>query len=75
MSNVTFLKDKAPTLEEAQAIVEGYVEMHTMDEGRQMLMNEEALPRRMELNLEASALMGWPVHGPVAVLEGKAKWK
>lgn len=72
--SVTIIKDKSPTLEQAQHIVDGYVELHTMRDGRQMLMNEEALRLGMELNLEASKLFGASVHGPVVILEGEAKW-
>ena len=68
------IKDKKPTLEQAQHLVDGYVELHTMRDGRQMLMNEDALRLDMELNLEASMLFGASVHGPVVILEGEAKW-
>lgn len=74
MSTVTFFKDKPPTLEEAQHLVDGYVELHRMRDGRQMLMNEEGQRLGLELNLEGSQLIGFPVLGHVIVLEGKARW-
>lgn len=63
-----------PTLEEAQAIVGGYVEMVMLPEGDQMLVNEDGLMLKLPLNTVASMIAGRPIVGDVVVLSGTAKW-
>ena len=65
--------DEKPTLEQAQAILGGYVEMvHVGD--MQVLINEEGRMLEMPLNEKASEMFGQPLYGPVLILEGDARW-
>jgi len=67
------LKDKPPTLEEAQAFVGGYVELIRVGKG-QLLVNEEGRLRKLEHNVEASDLAGQFIVGNALFLTGKARW-
>ena len=53
-----FFKDKPPTLEEAQAIVGGLVEMVPLmnPENMQLLINEEGLMHDLPVNTQASMI-------------------
>ena len=66
----------APTLEEAQKIVGGYVEMVRSPTQRdwQILVNEEGLLRGLPFNDEATELCGTGIVGPAIVLKGDARW-
>lgn len=75
---ITILKTKAesPTLEAAQQIVGGYLELVKIP-GRadiQIFVDEDGLMKKLPLNEEASALAGQPIVGPALVLEGEARW-
>ena len=77
---------KSPTLEEAQKMVEGYVEMLTFSlpvfhkydidyiDGAQALFNEDGLMKKMPLNERASYLVRRPLVGPVIILTGNRRW-
>lgn len=68
---------KTPTLEDAQAMVEGYVEAvwFMRDSiGGQALVNEDGLLKQMKPNLRASLLVGRGLVGPVIILTGKRRW-
>lgn len=66
-------KDEKPTLEQAQALVGGLVEMiHHGD--MQILINEEGRMLELPLNQKASDMFGQPLYGPVLILEGDARW-
>lgn len=71
---IAFMEDTQPTLEQAQAFVGGYVEMVSLPNGDQMLVNEEGLMRGMAPNMDASRLAGTIIVGPALVLIGKARW-
>ncbi len=71
---LTHKTDKAPSLEEAQAIVEGMVELVRLHDGSQLLVNEEGRMRDMPLNEEASNIAGFTIVGPALLLSGNAKW-
>jgi hypothetical protein len=73
--SVVYVSDKKPTLKEAQVLVGGYVEVVNLQNGDQMLVNEEGFLKDYPVNTEASALAGRMIVGPVMVLSGKAKWK
>ena len=75
MDKITTMEDRPPTLEEAQGIVEGYVERLTLPDGSQMLVNEEGLLKGMPVNRTASLIAGMNIVGPVLILRGKARWK
>ncbi len=65
-----------PTLEQAQKIVGGYVEMITsrVDSTKQILANEEGLIHNLPFNESASNIAGVPLVGNVIILTGKARW-
>ena len=71
-----FFKDKQPTLEEAQQIVGGLVEMvrSPTKPDWQILVNEEGLIEGLPFNEEATELCGTGIVGPAVVLKGEAKW-
>ena len=69
-------EDDAPTLEQAQKLVGGYVEMvrsPTRPE-IQILVNEEGLLHGLPFNEEATELCGTGIVGPAIILKGNAKW-
>ena len=78
---IKVIKDKPPTLKEAQAFVGGSVQLLELSDGRQMLIDEEGKLKRKRRNMEAT-LMAVDILserdyivGPALILEGKAKWK
>jgi hypothetical protein len=66
-------KDEKPTLEQAQAIVGGWIEMITVGD-MQILFDEEGLLKQLPLNEKASEMFGRPLYGPVLILENEARW-
>lgn len=74
-ATTTILKEASPSLEAAQKAVGGPVEMVTLRDGRQVLVNEEGLWLGLPVNYEASALCGRVIVGNALVLEGKARWR
>ena len=74
MTTVTVLNGEPPTLERAQAIVGGYVELVTLADGSQLLINEEGRLKGLELNPTASALYGGLIVGNVLLLQSTARW-
>ena len=73
---ITVFEEKAPTLEEAQKIVGGLVEMvHVPNKPDvQVLVNESGLLEGLEFNQEASRLCEQVLVGPAIVLKGDAVW-
>lgn len=69
-------EDKPPTLEEAQEIVGGLVELISLSDGRQLLVNEEGALDHMDLEFNplASIVINQPVWGKVICLLGDAQW-
>jgi hypothetical protein len=76
MPKTTILSNKPPTLEEAQGLVDGYVQMLTLRDGSQMLVNEDGIALNLEVNQSASerAEHFGPILGNVLILRGKARW-
>ena len=76
MPRTYFRNDRPPTLEEAQELVGGYIEMITLDDGSQILVDEEGVQKGLLVNTTASVLD--PQHprivGNVVVLIGSARW-
>lgn len=68
-------KQKTVSLEDAQKLCRGYVEMIDTPFG-QILVDEEALLKNPvpKLNSIASLLAERPIHGPAIVLLGEARW-
>jgi len=73
---ITVMEDKQPTLEQAQKIVGGLVEMvHSPKQPEwQILVNEEGLLRGLPHNREATELCGTGIVGHAIILKGDAKW-
>lgn len=71
-----FLSDKRPSLEEAQKLVGGYVQMITLTNGSQMLVDEDGISKNLPFNLYASVQAGdyAPIYGDVLILSGVARW-
>jgi hypothetical protein len=75
--DVTVL-DTRPTLEEAQKMVQGYVELRSFDRdgmNAQALFNEEGLRKELQINMTASVVVGIPLVGPVILLTGRKRWE
>ena len=72
---VMILVDKQPTLEEAQAFVNGYVELLVLSKDEQIVINEEGLLKELPINYWASLKSGRIIVGNVILLKGKACWK
>lgn len=66
--------DTKPTLEEAQAFVGGWVELLDIDDGKQLLVDDEGALKRKPVNPDASALIGYNVYGDCIVLVDGARW-
>jgi len=73
---ITVFEDNQPTLEEAQAIVGGLVELVRSPENPdwQILVNEEGLLENLPFNEEATKLCGTGIVGPAIILKGDARW-
>ena len=66
-------REERPSLEQAQSIIGGWVEMiHVGD--MQVLVDEEGLLKQLPINEKASDMFGRPLYGPVLVLENEARW-
>jgi hypothetical protein len=74
---VHYFQEKAPTLQEAQEIVGGLVEMVYSPEHPewQVLVNEEGLLEGLPFNHEATQICGTGIVGPAIVLKGQARWE
>jgi hypothetical protein len=53
---VHFIKEKK-TLEQLQKLVGGYIEMYSMDDGRQLIINEDGKMMNLQYNPEATDLL------------------
>ena len=69
----TFIKDKEPSLEKMQEMVGGYIEMMTLVDGSQMIMNEEGNLRDLPENVQASEIAMRRIVGDVLILQGSAR--
>lgn len=64
--SITFIKEKR-TLTQLQKLVGGYIEMHTLDDGRQMIMNEDAKMMQMPVNTVATRMLPNRLYGNTVV--------
>ena len=55
-TTVTITTGKAPTLEELQRLVGGYIEVIELRDGRQLIVNEEGLLLGLPFNPTATAI-------------------
>ena len=69
-------EDRKPSLEEAQGLVGGLVEMvrSPTHQDWQILVNEEGLLDGLPFNEEATKICGTGIVGPAIVLKGNARW-
>lgn len=71
--------ERKPTLEEAQAIVGGYVQLLELPDGSQMLVDEDGIAKEKEVNSVASVmthgLYRGAILGDVLILSGLACWR
>jgi|TARA_R110000824_G_scaffold72141_2_gene184273 hypothetical protein len=67
---------KAPSLERAQELVGGFVEMvrSPTDQDIQVLVNEEGLLKGLPFNEEASKMCDTGIVGDAIILKGDARW-
>lgn len=75
---IDHVSNTAPTLEEAQKFIGGYVEITTpiADKQCQMLMDEDGLRKRLPVNIKATMLyVHRSIVGNVILLYGKCRWK
>lgn len=70
------ISDRPPTLSQAQKAVGGFIQMLTLRDGSQMLMDEDGRSKNLPPNLEATMLAEQygPVVGSVLILSGPARW-
>ena len=81
MPKLEVREDNPPSLEEAQKFVGGLVQMITLNNGDQLLMNEEGKLDDLPFNDEATKL--WEhsfgktdvIVGDALLLKGKARWE
>ncbi len=62
--------DHRPTLEEAQKIVGGYIEMVNVGHGKTLVVDEEGRLKSKEINAEGCKLYPGVIVGDIIVLEG-----
>jgi len=74
-TDITTIKDKAPTLEEMQKMVGGWIEVIYLSNGDQMIVNEEGLRLKLDINREASQIAQKLIVGDVIILKGEARMK
>ena len=74
MNPATYAPKIRPTLEEAQALVGGYIRFAIDQPDMQVLVDDDGLSKELPLNNKASTLCKMPIVGNVVVLKGKAMW-
>jgi hypothetical protein len=74
MPKTTILRSRPPSLETAQSLVGGYVQLIELHDGSQMLVNEDGIMRKLPENPSASERAGMDIVGDVVVLVDKARW-
>ena len=68
------LSESPPSLEEAQKLVGGYVELIKLPDGSQLFVDEDGRSKGLDLNPLATALYGQRIIGPALHLTGDARW-
>tara|TARA_R100000315_G_C5234048_1_gene145191 strand:+ start:3252 stop:3482 length:231 start_codon:yes stop_codon:yes gene_type:complete len=67
-------KEEQPSLQDAQQFVGGLVELVNLEDGDQMLVNEEGVMHNLPINYPASFQAGKIILGNAIILEEEAKW-
>ena len=73
-TTVTYRHHLAPSLQEAQRFVGGFVELVPLKDDAQLLVNDDGLACALPFNLVASQLAGFPVLGNAIILYGMSRW-
>ena len=81
-AKLTIIEDEKPSLEKAQGLVGGLVELISLNNGNQLLVNESALFEDLPVNEQATnialsqsqALIQGGIFGDAVLLKGDAKW-
>lgn len=81
-TSITTLTDERPSLEKAQELVGGFVELIELNNGDQMLVNEDGIFSGLPINEEATniallnsnALMQNGILGNAVILKDNARW-
>lgn len=76
------IKDERPSLEKVQGLVGGLVQLIELNNGDQMMVNEDGIMKDLPINDEATqiamsqsnALMMGGILGDVVILKGSARW-
>ena len=76
------IEDEQPSLEKTQELVGGLVELITLNNGDQMLVNEEGLLKDLPENEQATYLVMhmsnvacvYGIRGNAVLLKGSARW-
>jgi len=78
---VTEMLERRPTLEEAKRVIGGgYIQMITLPNGDQLLLDEDGKFKGLPVNVQATALADDILHpgdvivGDVLILKGEARW-
>lgn len=78
MSNnnvVTIIDEDHPLkYDKVHALIDGWVELHKLNDGSQLLIDEDGRSKRLPLNIPASTLAGFSVIGPAVILKNKSRW-
>jgi hypothetical protein len=81
-TSITTLTDERPSLEKAQELVGGLVQLIELNNGDQMLVNENGIFSDLPINEEATnialrnsnAFMMEGILGNAVILKGNARW-
>ena len=77
MSNniVTIVNEDHPLeYEKVHALIDGFVELHTLGDGSQLLIDEDGRAKKLPLNIPASSIAGFSVLGPAVILKNRSRW-
>ena len=69
-----WIGEKPPTLQQAQRVGGGLVQLLTHVNGDQFLVDEEGLLKDRKMNVPASELLGYRIVGTSLLLRGDKRW-
>jgi hypothetical protein len=72
--SVWVFAEKKPSLEQAQKMIGGSIELIDLSDGDQMLVDEEFLLKGLDINGMATIVANQRILGNAIILQGKAKW-
>ena len=70
-SKILFFFDKEPALKTIQEIVNGYITILYLGDGRTMYVNEDGILLNLPLNKKATEMVGFEVYGKAIVINHK----